>query len=132
MNEEYHALLDSMSVAQGGIIETNWNHLREASTDELRSELHNHLIKIPGYMVPLEDNLGEVTQFLLVPSQIACIHVPPPPMNQTIFVTMKDGKPAKNQYGALWVVGRFFLFDEKGTDRLASFAMEGISVEGYR
>jgi uncharacterized protein len=48
--------------------------------------------RVPGYMVPLEDNLDEVTEFLLVPYPGACIHVPPPPPNQIIHVTMEKVK----------------------------------------
>jgi hypothetical protein len=43
----------------------------------------NGVSRGPGYMVPLEDNLREVTEFLLVPCPGACIHVPPPPPNQS-------------------------------------------------
>lgn len=36
-------------------------------------------VSIPGFMVPLEDDDNEVTEFLLVPYAGACIHTPPPP-----------------------------------------------------
>ena len=32
-----------------------------------------------------------VQQFLLVPYVGACIHVPPPPPNQIVYVTSEDG-----------------------------------------
>ncbi|WP_020395593.1 DUF3299 domain-containing protein [Thiolinea disciformis] len=45
-------------------------------------------IKLIGYVSPLEvDNQkGVVKEFLLVPYFGACIHVPPPPVNQTLLV----------------------------------------------
>jgi uncharacterized protein len=43
---------------------------------------------VPGFMVPLEDDLNQVTEFLLVPYAGACIHVPPPPPNQIVYVKM--------------------------------------------
>ena len=46
-------------------------------------------------MVPLEDDLDVVTEFLLVPYAGACIHVPPPPPNQIVYVKMD-----KNTQGA--------------------------------
>jgi uncharacterized protein len=45
-------------------------------------------VSIPGFMVPLEDDLDQVTEFLLVPYAGACIHVPPPPPNQIVYVKM--------------------------------------------
>jgi hypothetical protein len=60
-------------------------------TGEMTPELQvviNGVAGVPGYMVPLEDNLEEVTDFLLVPYLGACIHVPPPLPNQIAHVIM--------------------------------------------
>ena len=43
-------------------------------------------IRIPGFVVPLENQRNQITEFLLVPYFGACIHVPPPPANQLIHV----------------------------------------------
>jgi uncharacterized protein len=51
-------------------------------------QLAGKRVSIPGFMVPLEDQLEEVTEFLLVPYAGACIHVPPPPPNQIVYVEM--------------------------------------------
>ena len=56
-------------------------------------------IKIDGFMVPLDFDYGEaltVEEFVLVPDAGMCIHVPPPPPNQMIFVKLK--KPEKVRY----------------------------------
>ncbi|MDE0488169.1 MAG: DUF3299 domain-containing protein, partial [Gammaproteobacteria bacterium] len=43
-------------------------------------ELDGVLVKIPGFVVPLEVSAeGKVSEFLLVPYFGACIHYPPPP-----------------------------------------------------
>lgn len=60
---------------------------------KIRPEINNQPILLPGYMVPLVYEGNEVTEFLLVPSAGQCIHVPPPPVNQTIFVALK--KPTR-------------------------------------
>ena len=49
-------------------------------------------VKIPGFIVPLEENKGEVTEFLLVPYFGACIHTPPPPANQILHVRPQPGR----------------------------------------
>lgn len=51
-------------------------------------KLEGKRVSIPGFMVPLEDDLNEVKEFLLVPYAGACIHVPPPPPNQIVYVKM--------------------------------------------
>lgn len=55
-------------------------------------KLDGKRIRLPGFIVPLESNIeGAITHFLLVPYAGACIHVPPPPPNQIVYVTAKDG-----------------------------------------
>jgi hypothetical protein len=51
-------------------------------------KLEGKPVSIPGFMVPLEDDLEQVSEFLLVPYAGACIHVPPPPPNQIVYVKM--------------------------------------------
>jgi hypothetical protein len=50
----------------------------------------NHLdgknVTINGYMVPLDGDADFTKTFLLVPYFGACIHTPPPPSNQVIYV----------------------------------------------
>ena len=61
-----------------------------AKLDEAGKKLNNTLegtdIALPGFMVPIEFKGTDVTKFLLVPEAGQCIHVPPPPLNQTLLV----------------------------------------------
>ncbi|MBI2319708.1 MAG: DUF3299 domain-containing protein, partial [Betaproteobacteria bacterium] len=50
------------------------------------ASLNGARIRIPGFIVPLENSRGQITEFLLVPYFGACIHTPPPPSNQIIHV----------------------------------------------
>ena len=53
---------------------------------------HNQRVEIPGYLVPLDmDEDSKAKELLLVPTMGACIHVPPPPPNQTIFIHYDEG-----------------------------------------
>ena len=68
------------------------------------SALNGARIRIPGFLVPLENQRGEITEFLLVPYFGACVHTPPPPANQIIHVF--PNKPIKNDMmEAVWVSG---------------------------
>jgi hypothetical protein len=72
----------------------------------VREELDGAQIKLPGFIVPVEANEYETTGFLLVPYYGACIHVPPPPANQTVYVVSEAGKgTAPGLFDVVWVTG---------------------------
>ena len=48
-------------------------------------------VHIGGYVVPLDFEATTVKEFLLVPFVGACIHVPPPPANQIVYVKVEQG-----------------------------------------
>lgn len=56
------------------------------------SKLDNKWIKLPGFIAPLDIEDGKIKRFLLVPYFGACIHVPPPPVNQTVLVDLLPGQ----------------------------------------
>lgn len=57
------------------------------SAFKVTEKYNGETVRIPGYIVPLEYDGSKIKQFLLVPYVGACIHVPPPPANQLIYVT---------------------------------------------
>lgn len=62
-------------------------------------ELDGRAVDLDGYVVPLGSNdAGDVDELLFVPFYGACIHVPPPPPNQIIHVTLAT----PIALGALW------------------------------
>lgn len=68
--------------------------------------MDNKPVRIPGFVVPLEfDDNQTITQFFLVPFFGACIHVPPPPPNQIIFVNYPTGFQIDALYDPLWISG---------------------------
>ncbi len=125
------------SLSVGDAIEVDWKLLGEldyitgkAST-ELQS-LDGKDVKVPGFMVPLEDNMKAVTEFLLVPSPQACIHVPPPPPNQMVLVEMASSANAKVEFGPIWIYGKLMLHSKRHQYGESSFVMKGIRIEPYR
>ncbi len=61
--------------------------LEEAGT-MLKDSLEGTDIILAGFMVPIEYDGSDISKFLLVPESGQCIHVPPPPLNQTLLVDM--------------------------------------------
>ncbi|EEY44964.1 hypothetical protein VMA_003039 [Vibrio mimicus VM223] len=71
----------------------------------VRTELNGSRVKIPGFVIPLEGDDQKVTEFLLVPYFGACIHVPPPPPNQIIYVKFPKGAPIQELWDVIYVIG---------------------------
>ena len=69
-------------------------------------ELNGARVLLPGFVVPLElaDN-GKVTEFLLVPYVGACIHYPPPPANQIVYVVLPKPVEVDSLWLPYWVAG---------------------------
>lgn len=69
-------------------------------------ELADRRIRIPGYAVPFDfSRNAEIKEFLLVPYFGACIHSPPPPPNQMIYVRMNRAFRLGDLAQAVWVEG---------------------------
>jgi uncharacterized protein len=79
---------------------------KRAQASAVNPALNGKLVRIPGYLLPLEFSGKQVTEFLLVPWVGACIHTPPPPPNQIVHV--KSDKPFEmnGNFDAVWVTGR--------------------------
>lgn len=89
-------------------------------------------IRMPGYTVPFSyDAKAEISEFLLVPYFGACIHAPPPPPNQTIFVRTEDPILLKDLPQAVWIEGT--IHAEKQTSDLAdaAYIIDLTRVEKY-
>lgn len=98
-------------------------------------KLDKKKIKLPGFISPLEidEKAGMVKEFLLVPYFGACIHVPPPPLNQTLLV-----KPPKDQwiklddsYMPFWVSG--VIHAESTATKLANagYKITDVKIDPY-
>jgi hypothetical protein len=91
-------------------------------------ELNNKYVKIPGFVVPLEGDADSITEFLLVPYFGACVHVPPPPSNQIVYVKFSEGVPIDNLYDAVWVTGKLSTDGWVGDIASVGYTLTGESV----
>ncbi len=98
---------------------------------ELKS-IDGQYIKVPGFVVPLDDDASSYSEFLLVPSPQACIHVPPPPPNQMIMVRMRGGKAPQRSWGPVWIKGRMHIASSESQYGKISYLLHGDSSEPYR
>jgi uncharacterized protein len=68
-------------------------------------ELNGKLVKLGGYIVPLDFEATRIKEFLLVPFVGACIHVPPPPANQIVYVKSEKGVDITGSFDPVSVTG---------------------------
>lgn len=121
----------------GEPVEVDWrtlaglNYESGEMTDVLR-ELNGKQIKIPGFMVPLEDFAEQVSEFLLVPYFGACIHTPPPPPNQIVHVHMDGNRKAKVEWWEpIWMEGTLSIEDIESIYGVSGFQLVGMSISPY-
>jgi len=93
--------------------------------------MNGQLVKLPGYLVPIELEGQRIRSFLMVPYFGACIHVPPPPPNQVVLVRLDTAISLDDPYGAHWVTGR--LSTDASSTLLAetAYTMQGQLVEVF-
>ena len=82
-------------------------------------------ISIPGYVVPLAGDETMITEFLLVPYFGACIHTPPPPANQIVYVKPKYPLLQEDSWDPVTVVGTLSVQGQTSDFGAASYAMNG-------
>lgn len=86
-------------------------------------------IRIPGFIVPLEQNEDkEVTRFFIVPYFGACLHMPPPPPNQILYVESEQGITLENLYDPYWFEGVVSI--EQKVDAMGTSAYS-LSLDNY-
>lgn len=96
------------------------------------SEINNVPVRMPAFIVPLEFNdERRVTQFFMVPFFGACIHQPPPPPNQTIFVIYPQGLTLDSLTDPYWISGILKTSLVENEVAIAAYTMEMHDFELY-
>ncbi|MGF1758005.1 DUF3299 domain-containing protein [Photobacterium sagamiensis] len=111
------------------------NHDGEAAKQSMiggvREELNGSKVKIPGFVIPLEGDDKFVTEFLLVPYFGACIHVPPPPPNQILYVKFEKGAPIQQLWDVVYVVGKLKTQHINHEMAEVGYLLDGVGLEEY-
>jgi hypothetical protein len=98
------------------------------------------IVRLPGYVLPLEFSGRQVTEFLLVPWVGACIHTPPPPPNQIVHVIAEKPFDVSGSFDAVWITGRMAASAAKKSLELVDgaadieigYAMRAAQVQPYK
>jgi hypothetical protein len=106
----------------------------------VNAALDGQIVRIPGYLLPLEFSGKQVSEFLLVPWVGACIHTPPPPPNQIVHVKADKPFDFGGLFAPVWVTGRMstaaakkslFLIDGSA-DIDIGYSLRASQVEPYK
>ena len=106
--------------------------LRTGTPGEELRRVAGTTVMVPGYIVPFEDFSERAKEFLLVPYMGACVHEPPPPPNQMVYVTMTSGKPVEfSMWRPVWIEGTLEIDTKRSVYGAASFSMKATRVIPY-
>lgn len=88
-------------------------------------------VRLPGYLVPLEELPEGIKEFLLVPYFGACVHSPPPPANQIVHVLLD--KPVKRfrSMDTVWISGALSATQTDSHMGVAGYRMAAQAVVPY-
>jgi uncharacterized protein len=92
-------------LAEGGFMSMKRRQPGGDQPPRVVAELNGKRVRIGGYIVPLDFEATTIKEFLLVPFVGACIHVPPPPTNQIVYVKSQKGFQVAGQFDPVWVTG---------------------------
>lgn len=94
--------------------------------------LSGQVVRIAGYVVPLDDASQEDAEFLLVPYYGACVHTPPPPPNQMVLVEMEGRRKVRlDLFEAIWLEGTLGIDLVESLYGTAGFTIKGLKVSPY-
>ena len=94
-------------------------------------ELDGQKVRLPGFVVPLDFEGTETSEFLLVPYFGACIHVPPPPSNQIVYVKTVAGYPLQELFDPVWVTGEIRTEAHLNEVGDAGYTLQATIIEPY-
>lgn len=120
-------------IGEGEIDEAtdSWSPIFDENSTKLNSTLNGAYVRLPGYIIALEQGSDGVTEFVLVPYVGACIHTPPPPPNQLVLVRAIDPWPSKDLWEAVWVEGRMSTQLMSTAVAETGYAMTADNIEIY-
>ena len=105
---------------------------QQPASTGVRSEWNGQMVRISGFVVPIATSGTAVTAFILAPFVGACIHVPPPPANQLVFVTTQDPFESEGLYAPVNVTGKIAVSTMSTHLAQVGYALAAESIVPFR
>lgn len=129
------ALLESMYDDLGvmaGQVDHFGGQMTQIGTYNVEESLIGETIRMPGFILPLELQEGElIDEFLLVPYFGACVHTPPPPPNQIVYVRVDEPIRVERMWDPVWVTGVLSADRQMNALGNAAYTLNLITHEPY-
>lgn len=90
------------------------------------------LVRIVGYVVPLERDRDGLRSLLLVPYFGACIHAPPPPANQVVYIRLDKPLHGLRSMDIVSAEGRLVLERQDTELAASSYRLAGAALTPAR
>jgi hypothetical protein len=129
----------SRDVTDGGrYVKAGWKDLASLNPNTGRvsnlkfAEALKKPIMVPGFIVPLTDGGDRLSEFLLVPEPMMCIHVPAPPPEYIVTVRMKNSMEYPEDFSPwapYWIKGRLKISKVKSELAESAYEMIADSIE---
>ena len=103
----------------------------QPSGSHINTGLDGKDIRLAGYVAPITIIDGELVDFLLVPFHGACIHYPPPPANQIIYIKGAEGMDLDKAHLPITVTGQLSAKPVATALADVGYRMHGVKVEEY-
>jgi uncharacterized protein len=148
VSPEYEMVVETTHELEGQGVEVDallrrFDEIEAEAQRQDRTVVHGldgQFVRMPGYALPLELEGAAIQEFLLVPYVGACIHVPPPPQNQMVFVKLAEPYVATDLFTPVWITGRMTIkraekivpLSDGKAPVTAGYTVEAAKVEAYR
>lgn len=100
---------------------------------DVRPEMQGRAVRLPGFIVPLSfDQHRKVIEFFLVPYFGACLHLPPPPPNQILYIEYGEGIEVENLQQPYWVDGELAIATTSNRTGSSAYSLITANIEEYR
>ncbi|MEC7793546.1 MAG: DUF3299 domain-containing protein [Pseudomonadota bacterium] len=98
----------------------------------MRTDWNGQIVRLSGFIVPIDYKGTGVTAFILVPYVGACVHVPPPLANQLVFVTTGTPYESAGLFEAVTVTGMFGTASTSTQLAEIGYALSAEDIRPYR
>ena len=115
--------------------EISWQNLKDFDLKTKKpgpavQKLANKNITILGFLVPLDFDEKSIKEFVIIPTPMSCMHVPPPPPSQMILAKSHKNKKVQFYMGPVYLKGKLTLANPKDPDAPVYFIDQAL-VEPY-
>jgi hypothetical protein len=119
--------------AERDVDEAEARFMQALRSAEVIPEMHEQRVRLPGFVVPLTfDDNRNVTEFFFVPYFGACLHLPPPPPNQIIYIEHGSGLRLDDLQQPYWVEGLLTVSTTSNRTGSSSYSLSSVNIELYR